>query len=295
MTRWTDYQAPCTLEAALQTLEESPDPAIIAGGTDLLLDLDQGRHPQVRTIIDISDITELHRQEIENNYVVIGSAVPLSKILENNQVQEHAPGLIEACKLIGGPQVRNVATLGGNVAHALPAADGTIALLSLGAEAQLATGTTREWVQLPSLFAGPGEVTFDRRQTLISALRFRLRGAYEGSAFKRVMRPQGVAIAIMNMGVWLRCDEAGKILSARIAVGPGGPVPFLAEHGSAALIGHALDDNVLEKAIEGILTEAKFRTSKHRSSKAYREHLVSALLHQTLSVAYHRALKYESL
>jgi carbon-monoxide dehydrogenase medium subunit len=293
MTRWSDYHTPRTVEAALQTLKAHPDSAIVAGGTDLLLDLEQGRHPSVQCLIDISRIDELHQVEMTDEYMVIGSAIPLAKLLDNAHIQEQAPGLVEACKLIGGPQVRNVATLGGNVAHALPAGDGTIALLSLGAEARLVSQASDKWVALPELFAGPGDVSFDRKQVLLTALRFKLRKEREGSAFRRVMRPQGVAIAIMNMGVWLRCDPEGKIIDARIALGPGGPTPFLANKGSTALIGHIPDDEVLENVAKAIRAEARFRTSRHRSTKAYREHLVSALLHQTVPEARKRALEYE--
>jgi carbon-monoxide dehydrogenase medium subunit len=293
MTRWSDYHTPRTVEAAIQTLEAYPDSAIIAGGTDLLLDLEQGRHPAVGCLIDISRIEELHQVEFNDEYIVIGSAIPLAKLLDTPEIQEHAAGLVEACKLIGGPQVRNVATLGGNVAHALPAGDGTISLLSLGAEARLLSQASDQWVALPELFTGPGEVSFDRRHVLITALRFKLRRNHEGSAFRRVMRPQGVAIAIMNMGVWLRCDREGKILDARIALGPGGPIPFLATKGSKTLIGQIPDDDVLEKVSAAILAEARFRTSRHRSTKAYREHVVSSLLHQSVPIAHKRALEYE--
>jgi carbon-monoxide dehydrogenase medium subunit len=295
MTRWVDYHTPRTVEAALQTLEAHPSSAIIAGGTDLLLDLEQGRHPYVSNLVDISRVEELHRHDLGDGYMVIGSAVPLSKLLEHQQLHEHAPGLIEACKLIGGPQVRNVATLGGNVGHALPAGDGTIALLSLGAEAHLVSQEADDWVPLPELFTGPGQVSYDRGRVLITALRFNLREKGEGSAFRRVMRPQGVAIAIMNMGVWLRCDVEGRIADARITLGPGGPTPFLANGGSKALVSQTPDEAVLRNVADAILEEARFRTSRHRSTKAYREHLVSALLQQTVHAAYERACSYHSL
>lgn len=293
MTGWEHFHTPLTIEDALQTLMTSPDSAVIAGGTDLLLDLDQGRHSRVKSLIDISRIEALHEFTISEDFVVIGSAIPLSKLLNNPLAQKHAPALVEACKLIGGPQVRNVATLGGNVAHALPAGDGTIALLAHDAEVHLVSQDSERWLALADLFTGPGEVSFDRQRTLISALRFKRREALEGSAFRRVMRPQGVAIAIMNMGVWLRCDQQGKIVDARISIGPGGPTPFFASGGSSALIGHIPDKIVLDQVALAILEEAQFRTSRHRSTKAYREHLVSSLLEETVTVAHKRASHYE--
>jgi xanthine dehydrogenase FAD-binding subunit len=84
-------------------------------------------------LVDISKIPELTRLEKRGSRLFIGAAVPLDRIIKNDLMIEHAHAVVEACRLIGGPQVRNVATLGGNVAHALPGADGTIALLSLDA------------------------------------------------------------------------------------------------------------------------------------------------------------------
>lgn len=294
MTRWTEYHTPRTVEAALQAMRAAPDAAIVAGGTDLLLDLDQGRHAEVSSLIDISRIETLHRISTDDGYLVIGAALPLSRLLESSQIQEHAPGLIEACNLIGGPQVRNVATLGGNVAHALPAGDGTIALLSLGAEACLISQESERWLALKELFTGPGTVSFDRGSELISGLRFKLRQTGEGSAFQRVMRPQGVAIAILNMGVWIRCDDEGAILDVRIALGPGGPTPFLSYKAHEVLVGHQPDKRVIEKAVAVVLQEARFRTSPHRSTQAYREHLVSPLLQHTLGAAHGRACTYQA-
>jgi CO/xanthine dehydrogenase FAD-binding subunit len=293
MTRWTEYHTPLTVEAALNTLRESPDAAIIAGGTDLFLDLDQGRHAQVSSLIDISRIDSLLKVREERGYLVIGAAIPLARLVDNVQIAEHAPGLVEACNLIGGPQVRNVATLGGNVAHALPAGDGTIALLSLGAEACLISLESQRWVALSELFVGPGLVAFDRRSELISALRFKLRQSGEGSAFRRVMRPQGVAIAILNMAVWLRCDPEGTILDARISLGPGGQTPFISDQAQAVLYGHQPDPETIQLVAEAVLQEARFRTSPHRSTQAYRELLVSPLLEHTLVTAHQRACAYQ--
>jgi CO/xanthine dehydrogenase FAD-binding subunit len=292
MMRWKEYHTPRTLEAALQVLKESPESAIIAGGTDLLLDLDQGRHAGVDCLVDVTRIEELHRLEASEGCLVIGAAIPLADILEDPLVGEHAPGLVEACALIGGPQVRNVATLGGNVAHALPAGDGTIALLALNAEACLVSEAAERWVPFPHLFTGPGRVSFDRGKEILKALRFRLRQTGEGSAFRRVMRPQGVAIAILNMGVWTRCDSEGKIKEARIALGPGGPTPFLSQSGSTVLAGRHPDESVLEEAVSAVLREAQFRTSPHRSTQAYREHLIPYLLKETVWGAYERARHY---
>jgi carbon-monoxide dehydrogenase medium subunit len=189
--------------------------------------------------------------------------------------------LVEACELIGGPQVRNVATLGGNVAHALPAADGTIALVALDAQASLASSDGIRWLPLLELFAGPGRPTFDPSREILAAFRLPRLGLGEASAFERVMRPQGVAIAILNLALWLRASPAGRIEDLRIAVGPSGPRPFRARQTEAVLRDRTPDHDILLDAAESLRAEATFRTSPHRATAEYRDHLAEVLLRRT--------------
>src|SRR5512142_775237 len=140
MNLWQEYLLPTNLSQALQAFAEAPGPVLpIAGGTDLLLDLEQGHHAPVHTLVDVTSIAEMTVLEARGNELFVGAAVPVNRIVLDPLAGAHAQALTEACNLIAGPQVRNVATLGGNVAHALPAADGTIALLALSAQAEIAS------------------------------------------------------------------------------------------------------------------------------------------------------------
>jgi carbon-monoxide dehydrogenase medium subunit len=291
MTLWKKYLQPSTVENALGALGRDPaHSTIIAGGTDLLLDLKQGRHPPVQTIIDVTRIAEMTALEVKDTFLLIGAARPLHELILDREVQHHAYGLAEACELIGGSQVRNVATLGGNVGHALPAGDGIIALISLRAEAQLASTEGRKWIPVEMLFEGPGKPSFNRTQHIIIAFRLPLKVEGEGSAFKRIMRPQGVAIAIMNMGIWLRRGHAGMIEDIQLAVGPAGPRPLRAAKTEAVLRNQEFSQQNIQRAIEQLLQEVKLRTSAHRSTKAYREHILPTLFRRTLNAAWARAV-----
>jgi CO/xanthine dehydrogenase FAD-binding subunit len=286
MTFWRTYLTPGSLADALGALREAPGPArVIAGGTDLLLDLQQGRHPPVDTLIDVSRIPELRQVREEGEDVFLGAAATHAELLGAHLVAANAACLRQACSLIGGPQVRNVGTLGGNVAHALPAADAAIALMALDARAELATPGGRREVPIETLFAGPGQVTFDRADTIVVGFRIRRRQVGEGSGFWRVMRPQGVAIAILNMAVWVRLEEDGLIAGARIAVGPSGPRPTRAKSGERALVGQrwaAIDQVPVVAALQA---ECQLRSSAHRATSEYRRHLLGVLLNRALPVA----------
>jgi len=286
MPLWNSYAQPTSVDDALAALADcAGQTAIIAGGTDLLLDMQQGRHAPVELLVDVTRIEEMSLIERDADHIFLGAAVTHSAIVANGLLQEHTSCLVEGCGLIGGPQVRNVATIGGNVAHALPAGDGTIALLALDAQAMIASRGGRTWKLLSDLFAGPGETSFDRSKEILVGFRLPLRGIKEGSAFRRVMRPQGVAIAILNMAIWLRQATDGTLDDIRLAIGPGGPVPFRAILTENALRGGNATQEALTAATETLLSEVQLRTSRHRATHAYRAHLTGPLLDRTITAA----------
>lgn len=285
-----DYLQPQNIEQAVRILAESTGAtAVIAGGTDLLLDMQQGRHPDVDLLVDISAVEEMIGIKAVDDYVYIGAAATHKQIVKNQLLREHAQCVVEGCGLIGGPQVRNVATIGGNVAHALPAGDGTIALLALDAEVQIASADSRRWQPLEDIFAGPGKVTFDRKKEIVTAFRFRQCGKGEASAFHRIMRPQGVAIAILNMAAWVRIEDDETMAAVRISCGPAGPRPIRARETEAVLQGREFNEETLAEVCRALDAEVNLRTSAHRATKEYRHALLPILLREVLDTAIARS------
>ncbi len=174
--------------------------------------------------------------------------------------------------------------------HALPAADGTIALLALDAQAQIASPAERRWLPLADLFAGPGETTFDRARELLVAFKFSLCTGGESTAFGRVMRPQGVAIAIFNIAVWMRLAAVDQIGVTRIACGPAGPKPFRAIGAERALAGKHWPIEDWGSVEAALLEEVRLRTSAHRATEGYRRHLVGVALRRVVKRAYRDAV-----
>jgi CO/xanthine dehydrogenase FAD-binding subunit len=293
MTLWKKYTLAKTIQDAVKALANAPGRScLIAGGTDLLLDLQQGRHAPVDTLVDVTCIPEMTTLEIRQNELFIGAAVPLNRVVASALVRRHAQALQEAGALIGGPQVRNTATLGGNVGHALPAADGTIALMALDASAQVAGPKGTRRAPLAELFLGPGRSALQATGELLVGFYIPLGspGDCQASSFRRVMRPQGVAIAILNTAIWLR-RQADQIANIHVAVGPSGPTPRRLPNTEAILRGRSLNtppDTWLGEAVEALLSEASLRTSPHRATQAYRRHLAGTLLEETLQAAWQR-------
>lgn len=291
MNLWQEYKRPASVAEAIQNLTSAQGPALpIAGGTDLMLDLRQGNHPPVHTLVDLTFIPEMSALELRGDSLYIGAAVPVSRVARDPLVAAHAQALTEASNLIAGPQVRNTATLGGNVAHALPAADGTIALTALDAVAEVASVSGTRKMPFTSLFLGPGKSAIDKTKELIVGFHIPIANLQSptASCFKRIMRPQGVALPILNCAVWLA--RTGDIVKdIRIAIGPGGPVPFRATDAESTLRGQSLTEESFCSAIDALLAQAKFRDSARRASANYRRHIVGGLFKDVLETAWGRA------
>jgi xanthine dehydrogenase FAD-binding subunit len=261
-----------------------------------LLDLKQGRHAPIHTLIDLTFVPEMTVLELRGDELYIGAAVPVNRIALAPLVGAHAQALVEACNLIAGPQVRNVATLGGNTAHALPAADGTIAMTALDAQAEVAgvSGTRR--MPFTSLFLGPGKSALNKNEEIIVGFYLPINQTLRvsktlrvSSCFKRIMRPQGVALPILNCAVWLE-RNADMVKDIHIAVGPGGPIPFRATEAEAVLRGQPFNDETFASTLEALLSQAIFRTSARRASADYRKHIVGGLFKDVLETAWKRAI-----
>jgi len=262
---------------------------VIGGGTDLLLDIQQGRSPVVEAMVDTSRIEGLDRISIEHGHIVIGCAVTHTRIVGNDAINRFGTCLAESCGVIGGPQVRNVATLAGNVAHAMPAGDGSIGLLALGGEIEVADTGGSRWIPLPEAFKGPGQSAIDHHRVLLTRLRFKSASDREGSAFARVMRPQGVALPMIALAARLQLDENNTITDVRISLGPAGPVPYLAEPAMDLLRGGPADAHQYAAATEAVLAAVPLRTSKYRATREYRAAVIRTHLPLILARAAGRA------
>jgi xanthine dehydrogenase FAD-binding subunit len=290
MSLWQQYLRPKTIAEAMQALVTAPKPVIpIAGGTDLLLDLEQGRHTPVNTLVDVTGIKELLSMEIRSGRLFIGAGVSVNHITLDHLVNQHALALVEACELIGGPQVRNVATLGGNTAHALPAADGTIALLALDARVEIAAVSGNLELAFSELFLGPGKSILKYGEELIVGFYLQIKKPGQASCFKRIMRPQGVALPIINLAVWLD-READAIKNIRIAVGPGAPTPWRASNAEKVFNGKSMNEALIQSGLDALLDQVGFRSSPRRANSDYRRHLVATLFNDTLQTAWGRAV-----
>ena len=288
-TAWNNYYAPDTVAAALDILQRYDGRArVIGGGTDLLVETRRGLRRPFEAIVDATRIGGLDTIAEDGDYLVIGCGVTHTTIVNDPRIIRHGTCLSESCGVIGGPQVRNTGTLAGNVAHALPAGDGTIGLLALGGEVEIASADGTRWMPAMDTFEGPGRSVINRHREILTRLRFKRTTANEGSAHHRVMRPQGLCLPIISMAARLQMD-GNKITAAGIGMGPVGPVPWFAEPAAEVLVGSEASEELFTRAAEVALENITLRTSKYRATEEYREAMIRTYLPIILATAVQRA------
>lgn len=286
---WKNYYLPETISEALAVLRDYDGRArVIGGGTDLLVETRRGLRQPFDAMVDTSRIAGLGDIRQERDYIVIGCGVTHTEIVNDERIVRGGTCLAESCAVIGGPQVRNTGTLAGNVAHALPAGDGTIGLLALGGEVEIAGASGTRWMPAKDTFIGPGKSVIDRQREVLTRLRFKPTGAGEGSAFHRVMRPQGLCLPIVSMAARLVVD-GDTITAASISMGPVGPIPWFAEPAAAILVSGPASTEQFEKAVDVVLANVTLRSSKYRATEEYRSTMIRTYLPIILARAAERA------
>jgi carbon-monoxide dehydrogenase medium subunit len=282
---WQEYEIPATVEGALDILGRYEGRArLIAGGTDLVIQLQEGTRA-AECLVDVTRIPGLDRIERDGDWVVLGSNVTFRQIKDSALIQHEARVLSEAAATVGALQIQNVATLAGNVVNAMPAADGTLALLALDGEVQVAGAGRRDWLPLAGLFAGPGQSRVDPTRQMVTALRFPALQARQGSAWERIGRRRALVLPILNCGVSVGLAADGRLQWARIAVAPVAPVPFRARQAEAFLAGRPAEPETYAQAAEIAAAESNPRSSRLRASREYRVQVLPVLVRQGLARA----------
>jgi CO/xanthine dehydrogenase FAD-binding subunit len=199
----SDFVMAQSLEQALEVLAGG-GVKIIAGGTDLMIHLRKcrlnGQQPP-DTILDVSRLSKLKRLEPGEDTPYIGAGVTFRTLESDPEVARHLPVLTQAASTVGSRQVRQTATIGGNVANASPAADGMTALTVLGAKAEIASLEGKRFCPIEELVTAPNQTTLDSREMILGFALDKLPAA--GQAFAKVGRRQAVSVARLNLAVCL--------------------------------------------------------------------------------------------
>jgi carbon-monoxide dehydrogenase medium subunit len=275
-----EYHAPETLDEALALLAEHGDNArVLAGGTVLLKDIREGHiHPP--HLINIKRIDELHRLEADGEGLHIGALAIVSDVMKLSAVQADFPVLAEAIATMAAVQVRNMATMGGNLCNASPAADTAPPLMILDAEVEIAGPQGRRTMPVGDFFVGPRQSALEKGEILVG-VRVPKPPADWSCTFLK-MAPRGaMEIAVASVGVGLKRSN-GTCEDVKIVMGAVAPTPVHAQDAEAALRGNPLDEATIQEAAR-LAAEATQPIDDMRSSAWYRKITIETLTRRALT------------
>lgn len=266
------FLRPDSLQAALRLKEKHPDATLVAGGTDVVVEVNQ-RHKRWQKWLSLENVAELRSFEQAGDHLRIGAALSLSEV--EHHVAGRVPMLEQLFPLFSSRLIRNRATLGGNLMTASPIGDGAPALLALDAEVELASlGGTRR-VALADFFTGYRK-TLARPDEILTAVLIPL-PLPEVQRFYKVSKRVVDDISTVAAGYSLRLDTARKISAARLAYGGVAATPARARDAEAAMLGQTWDLALVRK-VQPLLAKAFQPIGDHRGSADYRATMVVRLL-----------------
>ena len=275
------YEAGSVAEA-IELLQQHPQAQIIAGGSDVLVQIREGRRAGVE-LVSIYGIDALRGVTIDGEGAIrIGSLTSFSHIAKSPIIQEKIPVLGEAVSLVGGPQIRNIGTIGGNTCNGVTSADSASTLLAWDAVVELTgpEGVRRLPIADFYIKAGVVDLRPAELQTAILIPRAAWEG-YHGHYIKYAMR-EAMDIANLGCSVNARLSEDKKtILDARIAYGVAGPVPMRVPSAETAARGRAVTQETVDTFARAVLCDIHPRDS-WRAAKAFREHIAVEMAKRAL-------------
>lgn len=275
------YLLPATLDEALAQLAEhsaAHPTRLIAGGTDVLVEIEHGVAPP-HTLIDLSRLPGLDQIRLAAGRIYIGPLVTHNQAVADPLIAQHAWPLLRACWEVGAPQIRNRGTIAGNLATASPANDTIPALTVLDASVTLASVRSRRTLPLTDFFGGVRKTALQADE-IISDISFPLPPASARGLFIKAGLRRAQAISLVNIALLL--DFAGDtVTAARIALGSVAPTIVRGHAAEAALIGQPLGPAQVEQAA-ALVQEAIRPIDDVRASAAYRRHLAGVITHQAL-------------
>lgn len=285
------YLAPTRLQHALAALGGPGGAIVLAGGTDLMPQSHAGRLRRAPLLLNIRRVEGLDDIRVEGGTLVIGTLVTVTRAMRSELVRRHAPLLAVAGEKFASEQVRNAATLGGNVCNASPAGDLLTPLLALDAEVELARlagdgGTLTRRVPAADFFTGPGRTRCAGNE-LLTALRLPCAGADQRVSFYKGGTRQALDISTISIALATRRGPDRRWHGVRLALGAVAPVPIRATAAEALLEGTVPDAASIAAAAAAAM-DASRPIDDVRASAWYRRELVRNMVQRMLEDALSR-------
>jgi len=274
------YERPASIAEAVAAIG-APEARALAGGTDLVPQLREGRRRAAR-VVDLKSVPEMTTiAALPDGGMSIGAAVTATALARHPVIAARYPAVAQSAQLIGGVQVQNRASLGGNICNAAPSADGVPALICHAARALIAGPKGRREMPVEAMFAGPGRTNLAADELLV-AIALPTAAPRAAAAYLRFTPRREMDIAVAGAAAWLRLADDGAIADARIALASVAPTPIRAPTAERKLVGERPGAALFEEA--GRLAAADARPiSDTRGSADYRRTLVAVLATRALA------------
>lgn len=276
-----EYLEPTTLNECAQMLAEYKEKArLLAGGTDLIIQMEQ-RKRQPKVVIYVMRILEWGGIRVEaDGSVRLGATTTLREIETSTVIKEKFPVLSYAASTVGSVQIRNLATIGGNVCNASPAGDTLPALLVLGAQARIQSVRGERMIPLEEVFTGPGQTCLAPDEFLVELILPADAASLSALYYKQCVR-QAMDIAVVGVGVAVKRHN-GACEDVRIALGAVAPTPFRAKTAEEVVRGKEVNARLIQRAAERAQAESR-PIDDVRGSAAFRREMVLRLVRRGLN------------
>lgn len=273
-----EYVKPTSVEEAIEELDAYEGSLPIAGGTDLLVQMREGKC-RPRRLVDLASVQELGTLSVSPERVIIGATATVAEIAETLKPLAPLSALAQAASLLGTPQVRNLATIGGNICNASPAAELVGPLIALGASALIRGVNGERFIPLEEMFLGPGETVLGKAEVL-TAIDMDLPPPGTVSAYGRQARSR---VDLATVGVSVRLTLEGRYCKeARIVLSAVAPIPVRARKAEEVLVDRELTWASIQEAALLAATETS-PIDDVRASAEYRRILAEVLTRRTLT------------
>ena len=261
---------------------------VIAGGTDIVPASRKGA-PGIKALVDITRIPGLDTIRLDGETVKIGPLVTHTEVALSGLIRERGMALAEGASRLGSPQIRNIATVAGNIVNAQPGADTVIPLLALDGSVTILSRQGERTIPLAELFTGIGRTTIDSTKEIVTGISFPALGKGEASAAMRLAKRKTLVLPILTVAVVVGTDPGRKSFTkARIAVGPVATTPMRCKAAEEILAGSPIGEEVIRKAAAEAEKAANPRTSLIRGTSEYRKAMVAVLVERGIAAALKR-------
>ncbi len=280
------YEAPGSVDEAVALLAGADGSRVMAGGTDLLVQLRAGMiSPTV--VVDIKKISELTTVTEDNGAFTVGAAVPGAELSENAALCKAWPGVVEGMDLVGSTQIQGRASLGGNLCNASPAADSVPAMIVARAICIIAGPNGRREAPVEDVAIAPGKTSLAKGELLV-AIRLPKPPAHSGDAYLRFIPRTEMDIAVVGAGVSLTLDDSGTCTDARVSLGAVAARALVVDDAAKAIIGTKVDDAAIE-ALGAACSAAATPITDKRGTVEFRTKVSGVMARRAAAIALERA------